>query len=323
MPTLLSFPDGNIADQRLSPLDYANDRCVSVPTPDRNEAEQLFLDHLNTIEKIIRFVATKAQLRDADAEDFASHVKLRLIEKDYQIIRRWEGRGSFPMYLSTVIHRLLLDHRVQLWGKWHASSEAKRLGQVAITLELALVRDGRSMAEALPLCRRLDPTITMPALEALAARLPKRLPKTRLVPLETAHTELNIPADSVSHHTFEAESSLLASSTADAVRAAMSKLSEDEQLLLRLRFGADMSVANIARSLGREQKGLYRRINRALKQLRRRLEIAGIKAASIDDIIVGCGNSIDFGLGIENTEPRPSVTDGGKHENAEDRDDED
>jgi len=294
-----------------------------VPTTDRQQAEQLFLDYLPTIEKLIRFVASRASLRDAEAEDFGSHVKIRLIENDYHIIRRFEGRSPFPSYLSTVVHRLLLDYRIQLWGKWHASSEARRLGPVAIALELAVQRDGKSVAEALLFCRKVDPAVTLEYLEKLAARLPKRLPKARLVSIETASDAARVPADTVSQRTFEAERSFMANSAAGVVKAAIDKLPEDDRLVLRLHFGAGLSVAEVARSLGAEQKPLYRRIKRSLRELKRRLEIAGIKATSIDDIVAGCGGHTDFGLGMENIAARPSVSDDRKDEHAEDRLDDD
>jgi len=54
----------------------------------------VFTSELAAIERIIGRVAAQHHLRDADAEDFASHVKMKLIENDYAIVRKFEGRSS-------------------------------------------------------------------------------------------------------------------------------------------------------------------------------------------------------------------------------------
>jgi hypothetical protein len=41
-----------------------------------------------------------------DAEEFAAHTKLMLIEANYAILRKFEGRSKFTTYLTTVIQRL-------------------------------------------------------------------------------------------------------------------------------------------------------------------------------------------------------------------------
>ena len=56
-------------------------------------------------------------------------------------------------YLTVVIHRLFLDYRIRLWGKWRPSAEAKRLGAVAIALERLIVRDGWSFEQAVEVLR--------------------------------------------------------------------------------------------------------------------------------------------------------------------------
>src|SRR5712691_4446497 len=72
--------------------------------------EQLFLSELALIERIIAWVSARHYLRGADAEDFASIVKLRFIENDYEILSRFEGRSSLKTYLAAVINRVYLDY---------------------------------------------------------------------------------------------------------------------------------------------------------------------------------------------------------------------
>ena len=79
--------------------------------------EQLFLSQLAVIERVITWVCSRRGLRGADAEDFGSVVKSRLIEHDYEILARFEGRSSLKTYLTSVINRLYLDFQLQRFGK--------------------------------------------------------------------------------------------------------------------------------------------------------------------------------------------------------------
>src|SRR2546426_3629620 len=114
----------------------------------RMTREQLFLSELALIERVIAWVCARRCLRGAEAEDFWSTVKLRLIENDYEILGRFEGRSSLKTYMTVVVHRLYLDYQTQRFGKWRPSAEARRLGPVALRLELLLYRDGLTFEEA-------------------------------------------------------------------------------------------------------------------------------------------------------------------------------
>src|ERR1051325_8391741 len=93
-------------------------------------AEQLFLAHLEAIEQIAEYICRSHHIPDY-ADDFAGDVRLRLIERNYEIIRKFEGRAQFRTYLTTIMHHLFYQYRVKEWGKWRPSAEAKRLGRVA------------------------------------------------------------------------------------------------------------------------------------------------------------------------------------------------
>ena len=103
--------------------------------PHEPTGEALFESELELIERVISFVSARHHLPGVEADDFGSHVKLKLIEDDYGILRKFEGRSSLRTFLTTVITRLFLDYRIAAWGKWRPSAEAKRAGEVAILLE--------------------------------------------------------------------------------------------------------------------------------------------------------------------------------------------
>ena len=137
--------------------------------------EQWFLEQLPVIERVIGWVCARRGLRGADAEDFASIVKIRLIENEYEVLGKWQGRSSIKTYLTTVINRIYLDFQVQRFGKWRPSAEARRLGPVALRLEQLMFRDGLSFDEA---CEVLlsDPRIGLNRddLHAIRVQLPQR-----------------------------------------------------------------------------------------------------------------------------------------------------
>ena len=146
------------------------DRAVS---PDSVEA--LFVSQLGLVERVVGFVCARHHLSPADADDFGSHARLKLIEDGYAILRKFEGRSSLRTYHTVVIERLFLDYRISAWGKWRPSAEARRCGAAGVLLEQLLVRDGYSLDEACEVMKT-NHAVTMPrsGLEELAGRLPVR-----------------------------------------------------------------------------------------------------------------------------------------------------
>src|SRR5213595_2261932 len=138
------------------------------------DARELLEANLDLIERVIRFTARRQRLEESECEEFASIVKLKLVENDYGVIRKFQGRSHLSTFITIVVKRMLLDYRIHHWGKWHASAEAKRLGDLAVDLEQLLLRDGRTIDEALPMLRGRYPDTTREMLEEIAERLPER-----------------------------------------------------------------------------------------------------------------------------------------------------
>jgi RNA polymerase sigma factor (sigma-70 family) len=264
-------------------------------------ARQFLEENLALVERVVAYTCRAQRLDDAEAEEFASIVKLRLIENDYAIIRKFAARSSFATYLAVVVQRMLLDHRIHLWGKWHTSSEAKRLGETAVALEILVHRDGRTLDEALGVLRQREPSLTRAELESLLGRLPARAPKRRLVDLEEAQAVgYDAPPP-------ERDSQRVSDRLSPIIRAFIDGLPADERLILQLRFDSGMTIAEIARSLHLDPKQLYRRIQRRLDSVRAELENAGVGAEDVDGLIGARGIRLEFEL--RNKAVRPS-TDG-------------
>jgi RNA polymerase sigma factor (sigma-70 family) len=255
--------------------------------------EQEFLAQLPVIEKVIGWVCARRGLGGADAEDFASVVKTRLIENDYEVLARFEGRSSLKTYLAVVVNRLYLDFQVQRFGKWRPSAEARRLGPIALRLERLLDRDGLSFDEACGVLES-DPRVseTRDALWALRLRLPQRRSRGGA----RAGPEPEEPGPPAAERVFR---QMLADRTFATIRRTLTCIPARDRLFLRLIMETGLSVAEAARALGEDQKALYRRREALLKRLRADLEAEGIGAADAQELLC----SLDWEAALGGGEP--------------------
>jgi RNA polymerase sigma factor for flagellar operon FliA len=244
-------------------------------------SEQLFLSELAVIERVIAWVCARRCLRGADAEDFASVVKSRLIENDYEVLAKFQGRSSLKTYLTSVINRHYLDFQVQRFGKWRPSAEARRLGPVAVRLECLMFRDGLTFDEASGVLQS-DPRVTetRDALHAMSQRLPNR-PSRNLSGNGPEPSRLESAASTVER----AERQALAERTFDVIRRSLSQLPARDRVFLRLHLESGLTVADVARSLGLDQKALYRKKEDVLKRLRAALEAEGIGSEAARELL--------------------------------------
>ena len=259
------------------------------------DARALLEANLDLIERVIRFTARRQRLDESELEEFASIVKLKLIENEYAVIRKFQGRSNLATFITIVVQRMLLDYRIHHWGKWHASAEAKRLGELAIELEQLLHRDGRTIDEALPMLRAHYPDASRESLEQLAQRLPERRARRRMVDL--AEAEGVAVDDTTEENVLAAERQTTSQRLSRAMREVIGRLPDNDRLLLQLRFESRFTIAQISRSMQIEQKLLYRRMDKLLKDLRAELERAGIDPRDAADLIGREGAHLDFALG--------------------------
>lgn len=268
------------------------------------DARALLEANLELIERVIRSVARRNRLDESDWEEFASVVKLKLVENDYHVIRQFKGRSNFSTYITIVVRRMLYDYRIHHWGKWHTSADAKRLGDLAVDLEQILQRDRRTIDEALPVLQGRYPEVTRESLETLAAQLPERPPRRRMVDVTEAD---DVPIeDSTEENALQAERLEASRRLSETMRKALSSLVPNDRLLLQLQFDSRMTVAQIARSLHIDQKLLYRRMEKLRSDLRAEVERAGIDRRAVADLIGRDGAELDFALGTPGS--RPSTT---------------
>jgi RNA polymerase sigma factor (sigma-70 family) len=273
----IAAPHTCLAALEASPVSSGG-RLVAVREP--SPLEQEFLAHLPFIERAAAHVARTNHLSAEDADDFSSCVKMKLIENDYAVLRKFQGRSSLRTFLGVVIQREFIEFQRERWGKWHPSAEARRGGPVLELLERLLVRDGHTFEEACELlASKHQINLERTELEALGARLPvryaRRFESDDALPLiPSAEPQPDAALERV-------ERERLSARIQDVVTTLKARLHETDRLILAYRFEDGRKVVEIADILHLDQKALYRRVESLLKQLRGALEAEGFDAGFV------------------------------------------
>jgi len=260
---------------------------------------QIFLEHLETIDRAAAHACRRYGLSREDVEDFTQHVKLKICSDGYAVLRKHRGDSKLSTYLVVVVQKALQDFVNSKWGKWRPSAEARRLGAVATRLERLLIRDQLSFHEACQVLRTNDhEPISESELRDLAAKLLGRLPRRPNLSIETgghpggsaggSHGRGVDPwqlagAESADERVQECEAARRRQQIRAAFAAALGALAEADRELVLLRGG--LSIVEIARRMGLEQKALYKRMDKIMKRLRRAMERAGISAKDISEML--------------------------------------
>lgn len=239
----------------------------------------LYVEQLDVINRIAESLCRRNGVRGADAEDFASEVRLKLLQDDYAVLRKFRETSTITTYLTVVISHQFQDFRNKQWGKWRPSAEALRLGDVAVLLETAIHRDGCTFEEACAIIQqngRLG--VSRAELRDLFAKLPRRTARR-----STEEAVDDLPArETTDAPMLDEEREARAQKVTDAVRRAVARLDPEDGLIVRMCFFQGFTVADVARQIGVEQKPLYPRLRRILETLRRDLDAEGIRADALE-----------------------------------------
>lgn len=257
------------------------------------EAAELFATSVSLIERVARAVCRRGGVYGPDADDFVSTARLAVMEDDYAVLRRFEGRSSLPTYLTVILQRLFADEHGRAAGRWHVSAAAERMGPAAVALETMLVRDGRSLDEALPFLRALDPELTRERATAMAAQFPARVMRPHAVAFDDVSESVLVAPESADALALEHDATALRRKAGDVIRDAMSSFTAEDRVLVRLRFANGMTIADISRMVRLPQRPLYRRLEALLGTLRTALAGAAIDANHLPDLLA---DDLDFGF---------------------------
>jgi RNA polymerase sigma factor (sigma-70 family) len=257
-------------DEQAEPMDTATARA-------------LFEGELPTIQALARSVCRRYGLGPDEADGFTSWVMERLLDDDLAVIRKFQGRSSLRTYLSVVVSHLWRDHRIKKLGRWYPSAAARRLGPTAVLLDAHLNRQGLSLDESIQvLLARDDVAEDEVMLRQFAVAIPRR-PKRLFTGVEAA---LGVPAeDSSDGAVLSSEAGAISREACLALEAAIHDLPDQDQVILRMHYWEGFTIATISRTLGVEQKPLYRRVEAILRRLRRALEAQGIEWTELAGIL--------------------------------------
>ena len=144
------------------------------------DPRQWYVEQLDVIDRIASSVCRRNGVQGADAEDFVADVRLKLLQDDYAVLRKYRGASNRTTFLTVVISNLFRDHRIKHWGKWRPSAEAKRQGEVAVRLEAAIYRDLLTFEQACAfLAQDSRLKVDRAELRKVLANLPHRAPKRK------------------------------------------------------------------------------------------------------------------------------------------------
>jgi RNA polymerase sigma factor (sigma-70 family) len=244
----------------------------------------MMVANLGWIEKTTRSLCRRYGLVDDEADDFHAWVQLKLVENDYAPLRKFLGKSSLPTYLTVVVTALFREYRVMDWGRWRPSAAAQRLGVLAVRLETLVYRDGLSLSQAGEVLRSEDPRAPKDGdLARLLAQLPMRGP---VRPVDVGEAALDDVPDSGATTGIEVEEEVRERERMQAaLHRAIEALPAEDGWILRLKFWHGHSTGDVARSLGLDQKSLFRRIRRLTYTLRRQLENEGIDRSMVAEVL--------------------------------------
>lgn len=262
---------------------------------DQLKPEAILVEHFGYVEKYAFVVCGQNGLRGADAEDFISWLKIRLMEDDYAVIRKFRGESKITTYLSMVVTRQLYAYLREQHGRWRPSAAAERLGPPAGELEELIYRDGYTRDQAAEKLRTEGRTdLTDLELARLLEQLPERQPmRPKEVPLERPSTDSRegaplprVEPESSSQaddRVLDAEDQARRDDFMGRLARVLEQFTPEERLVIRLHFMEGYSVADAARATNLDQKPLYRRIPRLKERLRELLEREGISSPDFLD----------------------------------------
>lgn len=244
--------------------------------------QRLLIDHLDLIDQIVRTTGRRRHL-SAEQEEFAGFVRLRMIEDDYAVLRKFQHRSSLRTYLAAVIERLSLDFCVERWGRWRPSAVAERLGPVAVLLERLVTRDGHTLSEALEIVQtRHALELSTRELRDIWEQLPARI-KTTEVGEEAAATVAATQSSESSVEDTELQVNI--DRLEHTLRLAFANVPDQDRVLVALRFDQELSMVEIAGLTGSSVPTLHRRLDRTIKELRRALTASGFDPREVASLI--------------------------------------
>lgn len=250
------------------------------PSPD---PVSILEEQLPSIDRILRGIRRRRGLGEEEGDEFRSFVYQRLLAKDCAILRKFRGGSSWPTYLTVVLQRLFLDFREHRWGKWRPPVQARRRGEAGVLLARLVRRDGFGVEEAVRILRA-NHRVRVPAdeLRQWAAELP-----LQGRPRQVGEDGLRSCAagESVEEALQAKENESAGEKVYRSLGRVLKELPAEDRLLVKMRYLEGFRVSEIARTLGRPQRALYRECEAILRRMKRSLVKAGCRPEEVAEVL--------------------------------------
>lgn len=243
----------------------------------------LYLTHRDLIEKLLAAAARRHFPWGDLGEEFVGWARLRLIEDDCAVLRKFGGRSKLSTFLTTVVAHLVLDFRDRHLGKWRPSAAARRHGRVGEALDRLIQRDGRTVEEAIAVLRDNHHVEESDArLREIAGSLPEHRPRR----FEGAEAlERQESAERTDRRAIEGEREADRRRLRGALKQALAALDPVDRLIVRWFDVEGLSARQVAPRLGLTQRQVFGRRDRALLALRRTLTAEGWRGEDLQDLL--------------------------------------
>jgi RNA polymerase sigma factor for flagellar operon FliA len=280
--------------------------------------EQLLVEQLPLVHSVIRRVARRYHLREEERQELESVVRFRLVDRQYELLRRFEGRSTLGRYLTTVVSRILLDERNKALGRWRPSAAARRLGPIAVELSRLVERDGHPIDEAIAIVASRRSMLTRQEIQTLCDRLCLRaIDRTSA---DADPDQLPTSEPDAFRHQWGRQLAELRRRAFVALHDALATLQPRDALMMRMRYEDGLTVAQIAHTFSEAQKPLYRRLERLCDGVREMLNRQGISVELVRDVLTAAHDPELFSAAEPKpARPRPSEDDGAAAEAGEPR----
>jgi RNA polymerase sigma factor (sigma-70 family) len=268
------------------------------------DPQQAWLDFLHTFGGVI-LDAVHLSERDVDHQsDCFLFVCEKLVERGYRRLRhfRVDGPASFNTWLRAVVRNLCVDWRREVFGRERLFQSVRRLGRVEQRAFEYLYMRGFPGQHAVELLQADFPDVSASDAEAALERLHRAFSARQLWLLQTRHPEVHSldaspliegdrPRDVPSGED-DPETTLAKREALSILQQAVASLSDNDRLLLQLRYEQDLTLSEIAVLANLNDAFVVnRRIRTILGKLRSEIRPAAAKTKGrVREIEVGDPN---------------------------------
>ncbi|MAF20944.1 MAG: hypothetical protein CMI55_04765 [Parcubacteria group bacterium] len=250
------------------------------------EAKALLESNLNITNEVVRKFCYRHSITGDDADECNSYVYEKLLENGCRKIREFKGGSSYKTYITVVISRILID-RMRSGRRWRPSQKAMDMGEDAVILEELVYRKNYSFEQAYStLTTNHGASISRDRAYEMVTLLQRRHVRSkrpRVVELmDNVSDERDIAPDRAAVMKEISEKKGRLENVMENIRES---LSDEDRLLLRMRFEGNVKISKIARVLKRERNYVDKKLKTIFVIFREELLSRDISIGDLKDII--------------------------------------